>query len=348
MDFVPGHRTHSDAEVREQLERILASAPFRNSRRASAMLRYAVAKTLSGDRDALKERTIGVEVFGRPAGYETATDHVVRSTAGDVRRRLAQYYQDNHEDGALRIAFAAGSYVPRFGSDSEDPPAGSALDRFWDPLLTSGKPVLLCIGGPGLAPVLGESAPEKPKDQLSLAEVFALDSGKVAYSDAVTLASLTGFLASRGAQYRMAHESEVDLDDLRQGPAVLIGALNNDWGIRLADQLRFTFSFDLATLSCSILDRGQVAWSIRLEAPFASVREDRGVVTRVMDQTTGQPTVLAGGATMLGTLAAGELLTNPFYMPDGEWERPNAQVVFAATILRGSAAPPRVLETWFW
>jgi hypothetical protein len=348
MDVVPAHRTPSDAEVRDQLDRILASAPFRNSRRASAMLRYTVAKALSGDSDALKERTIGVEVFGRQAGYETGTDHVVRSTAGDVRRRLAQFYQDNHEEAALLIAFAPGSYVPRFGSDQQDAVTGSALDKFWDPLLESGKPVLLCIGGPSLAPVLAGSAPEQPRDQLSLLEVFGLDSGKVAYSDAVTLAALTGFLAARGARYRVAHESEVELDDLRQGPAVLIGALNNDWGIRLAGQLRFTFDFDLATLSCSILDRGHVAWSLRLDVPFASVREDRGVVTRVMDQTTGQPTVLAGGATMLGTIAAGELLTNPAYMPDGEWDRPNAQVLFAATILRGSAAPPRALETWFW
>jgi len=58
--------------------------------------------------------------------------------------------------------------------------------------------------------------------------------------------------------------------------------------------------------------------------------------------------VLAAGITMLGTVAAGELLTNPNYMPDGEWERPNAQMVFTTKVLRGSAAPPHVLETWFW
>ena len=85
-----------------------------------------------------------------------------------------------------------------------------------------------------------------------------------------------------------------------------------------------------------------------MDVPFASVREDRGLVTRIMNQTTGQPIVIAGGATMLGTLAAGELLTNAACMPCGEWERPNAQMVFATTVLRGSAAPPRVLETWFW
>ena len=337
-----------EAEVRNQLERILASGPFRSSRRASAMLRYAVERTLAGDSESLKERTIGVEVFGRSPRYDTAADHIVRSTAGDVRRRLAQYYQENGAKSGPRIDFAPGSYVPHFGGEEPAAPARSAFDRFWAPLLGSGRPVLLCIGGPGLAPVLAESAPAKTKEQLSLAEVMGLESQKVAFSDAVTLATVTGFLAGQSASYRIAHESEVGLDDLRQSPAVLIGALNNDWGLRLARELRFTFSFDMGTLTGSILDRGSAVWNIGLDIPFVSMIEDRGVVTRVMNQTTGQPMVLAAGVTMMGTLAAAELLSNPAYMPDGEWERPNAQIVFATRVLRGCATPPRVLATWFW
>ena len=333
--------------VRQQLERVLSSTAFRNSRRASAMLRYTVERVLSGEGDKLKERTIGVEVFGRPAGYDTAVDHVVRSTAGDVRRRLAQYYQENHEEGALRIVIEPGSYVPQFETAAHTY-ARSNLDRFWAPLLDSGRRVLLCMGGPGMAPVLSDAVPGKSKDQLDLSEVFALESEKVAFSDAVTLATLAGFLALRGATYRVAHESEAGLDDFRQGPSVLIGAFNNDWGLRLTDQLRFAFSFDTSALVCSILDRGQPIWTLPLRMPFASVREDRGIVTRIFNHTTGQPMVIAGGATMLGTLAAGELLTNPACMPAGDWERPNAQVVFATTVLRGSAAPARVLETSFW
>jgi hypothetical protein len=344
-----GHRPYRDEEVLEQLERILASSPFRNSRRASAMLRYTVERTLAGETDALKERTIGVEVFGRTPGYDTAADHIVRSTAGDVRRRLAQYYLENADAGGVRIDFAPGSYVPHFGDGgSFSRSAEPSLCRFWAPLLLSGRPVLLCMGGSGLAPVLGASTPARSKDQLTLGGVFQLESEKVAFSDAVTLSKVAGFLASRGAAYRIAHESDVDLDDLRQGPAVLIGALNNDWGLRLSEQFRFTFDFDAETLTCSILDRGAPAWSIGLDIPFTAVREDRGVVTRVMNQTTGQPMVLAAGVTMLGTLAAGELLTRAEYMPEGEWDRPNVQMLFATTVLRGAAAPPRVLETWFW
>ena len=167
--------------------------------------------------------------------------------------------------------------------------------------------------------MLAESALTKSKEHVTLAEGFNLESEKGAFSDAVTLATLTGFLSTCGATYRIAHESDAGLSDLRLGPAVLIGALNNDWGIQLAHELRFTFSFDVTTLTASILDRGAPSWSLRLDVPFTSVREDRGVVTRVIDATTGQPMVLAGGVTMLGTLAAGELLTNPAYMPEGDW-----------------------------
>lgn len=339
------HR-YEEAEVREQLQRILASAAFRNSRRATAMLQYSVERALAGESDALKERTIGVEVFGRSAGYDTGADHIVRSTAGDVRRRLAQYYHENGD--GIRIDFQPGSYVPQFGSAEATAYGESPLSRFWAPMLANGGPVLLCIGGTGLAPFLADAARPKPKDQLPLAEVFGLESEKVAFSDAVTLAKLTGFLGSRGAGYRIVHESEIGLDDLRQGPAILIGALNNDWGLRLADELRFTFSYDAETLSGSILDRGEVVWSISLDMPFAAVHEDRGVITRVMNPTTGKPMVLAGGVTMLGTLAAGELLTSAELMPDGAWDRNNGQVLFSTKVLRGSAASPIVVKTWFW
>jgi hypothetical protein len=83
---------------------------------------------------------------------------------------------------------------------------------------------LLCIGGPGLAPVLDEGPTAGPREHLTLEDMCELGSQKVAFSDAVTLATLTGFLASRGATYRIAHESEAGLDDLRQALRVLIGS----------------------------------------------------------------------------------------------------------------------------
>jgi hypothetical protein len=117
----------TDAEremVRNQLDLILASPVFHNSKRYAAVLKFIVEQTLDGVGAQLKERTIGVEVFHRPPDYDTA-DHVVRSAVGEVRKRLAQYYQE-HRRGQLRIDVLPGSYVPQFRW-AEEPSAPSPV-----------------------------------------------------------------------------------------------------------------------------------------------------------------------------------------------------------------------------
>lgn len=109
------------AAIREQADRILASPVFRNSRRNSSLLRHVVDRALEGRADELKERNIGVDVFGRPPDYDTNTDHVVRSVAGEVRRRLAQFYMEPEHAGELRIDLQAGSYIPQFRIPAERP-----------------------------------------------------------------------------------------------------------------------------------------------------------------------------------------------------------------------------------
>jgi hypothetical protein len=107
--------------IREQVDRILASSVFRNSRRNSSLLRHVVERALEGRPDELKERSIGVDVFGKAADYDTNIDHVVRSVAGEVRRRLAQYYMEPGREAELRIDLQAGSYVPQFRLPAERP-----------------------------------------------------------------------------------------------------------------------------------------------------------------------------------------------------------------------------------
>jgi hypothetical protein len=57
----------------------LASPEFRASQRCQDFLRFVVEQSLAGHADSLKERTIGVEAFGRAADYETNLDGVVHS-----------------------------------------------------------------------------------------------------------------------------------------------------------------------------------------------------------------------------------------------------------------------------
>jgi hypothetical protein len=102
------------ATVEDQLERLLLNRHFSQSRRFPAFLRFVVQKTLDGEMDFLKERTLGVEIFGRKAEYDTSSDPIVRVTAAEIRKRIAQYYQEPDHENELRISLEAGSYIPQF------------------------------------------------------------------------------------------------------------------------------------------------------------------------------------------------------------------------------------------
>jgi len=100
--------------IREQLERLLVHSLFSNSKRYPVLLAYTVEETLKGNAAELKERSIGIEVFGRSPTYDTNADPVVRITAGEVRKRLTQYYYDPEHAGEVVLELPIGSYVPTF------------------------------------------------------------------------------------------------------------------------------------------------------------------------------------------------------------------------------------------
>lgn len=102
------------AAVRDQLERLTTHPLFANSKRYPALLAYVVEQSLLGNAADLKERSIGIEVFGRAPTYDANADPVVRITAGEVRKRLSQYYYDSTHQGELVVELPTGSYVPAF------------------------------------------------------------------------------------------------------------------------------------------------------------------------------------------------------------------------------------------
>jgi hypothetical protein len=391
-------------EIRNQLERILAHPQFQNSRRYPALLRYVVERTLDGNGSSLKERTIGIEVFGREPNYDTNQDHTVRTSAGEVRKRLAQYYVESDRDGEIRIDLPPGSYLPQFrhrrqekipalhteesGAETLAPPqmgeaalavkplwrrmilpaigvatlfvAGiawtrgnwvprSALDQFWTPVSASASPITLCVGPP-MAPSLGDSAaPRMVREDYSVKQ-------RVAFFDAVTLARLTALLAGKSKNFKVVYAPQISLADLRQGPAILIGAFNNDWTLRLAGPLRYSFERDADFHITSIRDGqnpGRNDWKVDRRTPDMDLTEDFAIVSRVSDPTTGETVIVAAGITKYGTLSAGEFLTTSRldgitrYAPR-DWWRKNLQVILATKVVKGSPGPPRVLATYFW
>lgn len=105
--------TEADA-IREHLNEVVQSPAFRVSRRSLEFLQHIVEKALAGEFDDLKERSLGVQIFGRPATYDTGSDAIVRVTASDVRKRLHQFYTAEGVNSPLRIELPSGSYIPEF------------------------------------------------------------------------------------------------------------------------------------------------------------------------------------------------------------------------------------------
>jgi hypothetical protein len=116
----------SPSEIEHQLLRILESHHFRHSHRYPALLKYLVEQTLAGHSAELKERLLGIEVFRRAPDYDTNTDPVVRVTAAEVRKRLAQYYQEPGHTHEIRIDVPTGSYLPHFSRPQFGQPTPAA------------------------------------------------------------------------------------------------------------------------------------------------------------------------------------------------------------------------------
>ncbi len=127
------------------MNRLLTSPAFRGSKRLSGFLRYVVEQTLDSGGADLKERTIGVAVFGRSPDYDTSAEPVVRVSAGDLRKRIAQYYHEPGHETELRIDLPTGSYHPVFHL----PAAFISAPEPLTPSLLEQPPVT-----PGMAPTL--------------------------------------------------------------------------------------------------------------------------------------------------------------------------------------------------
>src|SRR5215510_13415337 len=100
--------------VRKQLDRILSSAAFVRNERLSRFLSFVVQQALDGKTDEVKESLLGIEVFGRVAGYDTRSDSVVRTEAAKLRVRLTEYYASEGASDPVIIELPKGGYTPVF------------------------------------------------------------------------------------------------------------------------------------------------------------------------------------------------------------------------------------------
>ncbi len=426
-------------KVREQMNRLLETSHFRNSRRYPALLRFIVEETLEGRGEFLKERLLGVRVFDRPADYDTATDPIVRVTIAEIRKRIAQYYHDEAHNSELRIELLPGHYAPEFRERKETQAAGpvaaiaapaaapqifeptspighagtalafappvvqeritwrwspprlalglacvlllaglatfsyramhaSPLEQLWAPVLSSPRPVLFCLptgagnkklqaaslnGSPGDAALSSgrTTSPEGPTllDHLYLGE-------NVVFSDVLATLKIAGLLSAHQHEYRAKLHVSTALDDLRQGPAVLIGGLDNPWTMRATASMRYHFagSDEQGYWIEDASNPTNKNWWLDLKAPYLSIKRDYALIARVHNEQTGQIEVVVAGIGMSGTAAAGEFLVDPQKLEELRREVGTGfkdhdfEAVLSADVVNGIAGSPKVIAVSVW
>jgi hypothetical protein len=385
--------------VREQLARVLASPSFRNSKRYPEFLRYTVEHALTGETENIKERILGIEVFGRDPNYDTNLDPVVRMTAAEVRKRLVQYYQTRGRENDIHIDFSRGSYVPEFSFPREVAISAAApapvilplkeetqtkrsywvawlvaacvvlgaglwgaaasrrpvLDQFWGPVMNSQAPVLLCIPD-STSHAAGNPDDPSPISSGALAQLpIGAQRDRVFFVDTFVATKVAGALGKKGRNFLLFHTEDATLDDLKQGPAVLIGGTNNPWITRVSAGLRYSLADDGPVRYIS--DRQNPSsrqWAVNGNGWNPPSKADYAVISRVFNTTTAQPIVIVAGARSMGTEVAGECLTDPQCFDDaaklapGDWQRQNIQFVVQADVINEHPGQPHVLAAYLW
>jgi hypothetical protein len=167
-----------------QIQRILQSKAFRTSEVHRNLLTYLAEKSLEGTADALKEYTVGLDVFAKPASFDPRQESAVRMHVARLRQKLAEYYRTEGADDAVIVDLPKGGFKMTFelrpASTNREIPAqpkhrrqlllglglalaiavasflgfrlwrvqpapDGALQQLWAPLLSSNRPLMLCL-----------------------------------------------------------------------------------------------------------------------------------------------------------------------------------------------------------
>jgi hypothetical protein len=391
----PAH--FSSTSIREELDRVLASPEFRTSKRSQDFLKYVVEHALSGQADLLKERTIGIEVFGRSTDYDPGEDATVRVKAGEVRKRLGLYYAEQGAHDPVRIELPLGTYIPEFRPGEAAPvhqqaqpgpqppeaaarvmhapsatrgprlvalaallcfvgagilwlrnrPGNAPLDQFWGSVLTGSAPVLVCAA---YVPVYGLDRDVHPAPRAQ--DFVALTDQFVGGGDLIAVSRLSTMLTKMGRPFRLKVGNDVTFQDLRTGPAILVGYSYTRWK-EISRELRFFI--DGTRRPIGITDNGApTAWSLPNLPADRRTDEDYAIVSRVFHPDTHAMLVEIAGITQYGTDAAADLVSSPDLMaealskaPHG-WQQRNLQLVLHVKVISGSPSSPKVVAAHFW
>lgn len=362
--FANGINDHKvdPAEVRGALHRIFESQGFRASRRSQDFLRYVVERTLDGQSESLKERSIGIDVFGRSATYDPSDDATVRVKAGEVRKRLGHYYATEGQHEEIRIELPAGTYVPEFvRTEPHVPPAESkSIDvAAVSPPASFWKRRIFLLSLVFLAIVIGATIWFKLRVPDTVVDQFW---APVLRGSAPLLLS-TAYVPVYGVDPKMTperptrYEDFVPLNDQFVGGgdlmavariSAMLNRTHHPYRVKIGSDVSFQdlrtgptaligysytrwreisqqlrFFIDAERRPRMVTDNGKATeWALPDLPADRHTNEDYAIITRVFHPDTQAMLVEVAGITQYGTEAAADLITTPEYLAEALRDAP--------------------------
>lgn len=228
----------------------------------------------------------------------------------------------------------------------------------WSAFLHTNVPVLVCIDTHDLAAISPAPAAE---GQIFVNLVLRRQS--ISLDDAAILSSMASELGRRGVSFRVVGADQTSLADLRRQPVILIGAIDNQWTLRLTQTL--PYRIEVANPPGSAGDKQPIAsivesaqpggtrWVTDFSVAFPAWKSDYGVVARVDDPTTGVPVMIEAGLGNDGTVAANEWIMSGAVARDLSKQtscrdKTNFEAVIETQMIDTKSGPPHVLRLTCW
>lgn len=371
------HIPSQDAVLRH-LYAVLDSPAFARSRRSQQFLRYVVLESLEGRSESISEWNIACEVFGRSVSFNSGEYSLVRVKAGEVRRRLAKYYESNPAS-EFRIELPLGGYVPRIQpterATEKIEPQRETTEGRKKPL--SRRRFVWMAGGAfgalGMATVASLLCRKSEPLDLLWRPVFSTkvplliflpvlsdrDTGepsdRVGIGPAAVVQHAADFLNKHNHSYRLRFGTDLSFSELKEQPSLLLGGFSSKWTTAWTYGLRFSFAWNDEIGARAIIDsQTNKVWHPENAKPNGYADQDYGILCRLFNAESGQIELIAGGITTFGTEGAGDALFNPNVIATmvknapTHWETKNFQAVVRVSVIGSTPSSPEVIATHFW